>query len=29
MAAEWSPDEVYEAYYYLRLQYLCEGPRTG
>jgi len=26
MAATWSYDEVFEAYLYLRLQYLREGP---
>ena len=26
LAREWSPDEVFEAYLYLRLRYLREGP---
>jgi hypothetical protein len=26
MAATWSPEEVYEAYFYLRLAYLRNAP---
>jgi hypothetical protein len=26
MAAEWSPSEVYEAFYFLRLKYLLDAP---